>query len=110
MFPNAEELDLHSERFYDIYEVSIQEMNLNKLIINFKAESEGGDLRWRYTFFEGETRTLSPNCPFTLNKVNADFVFYREYDVGVSSGRGSSPSNSPLVFEVINEPISDFCN
>jgi hypothetical protein len=69
-----------------IKSVSITKLTLNEFQIQFIADTESGDIRWRMTFSETNTRTLSPNCPFTLNKVQANFVFYRDYAFEVSGG------------------------
>ena len=61
-------------------------------------------------FQEGNQRTLSPNCPFTLNKVDTFFSFFRYYEVGPSSARGSSPENPTPTFEVVDQPMSNFCS
>ena len=110
MYPNAEEREPHEQKLYAINRLEIQEHTLNKLRIIFYAyPPNAGEIAWRMDFQEGNQRTLSPNCPFTLNKVNTFFQFSRNYEFNGSLGRGGSPANPTPTFEVIDQPISDFC-
>ena len=110
MFPNAYDNESHEEKLYAINRLEVQEHTLNGLRIVFYAyPPKAGEIAWRMSFKEGNERTLSPNCPFTLNKVNTFFNFSRYYEVGPSSARGSSPENPPT-FEVVDQPMSNFCS
>ena len=101
----------HEEKLYPINRVEVEENTLNKLRVVFYANPpNAGEISWRMNFQENNIPTPHTYCPTSVSKVDTYFRFSRNYEIGPSSSRGSEPDKPFPTFEVVNQPISNFCS
>ena len=100
----------YNPSYQKISKVSVKTLNLNEFGVDLIYDNiNGHSVEQQLIFREGTERTISPNCPFTLSKVELLSSMKVNDPDGYTHQQIINSNSKPLLFEVINEPMSNFC-